>query len=465
MMKKITLFFVGIFSLLFLFSVNTIFAAGNFQDGVIGEEQIVPDDLLLHATKIEVNGTINGIFFAIGQEIKISSSAVLEDDVFLIAQSVTIEDGAILKGNLTLLARSVEVDSTINRNIYAGAVTFKLNPKSFVGNNVLFAGFQFTTTPESIVDKNVYLATYQSQLSGKIQQNLRIATASLELNGEVSADAMILLNLWQINDDSIRFWMPYLKNFGFPDPLVGGLSISDKAKIGGKLEYSSNDVLEEALDINPPGGIIIRTPNSEQQNALTQNQPSQIGTNLQINRFLRMMRLFVSLVFCGLFTIWISPGLLNTTSRQIHDRPLNAFGIGLISSITVYIGLFVLLIFFILFAVIFGLFSLGSLGSTIFGLGIVSIGWVFLFFSFLVKYISKIVVSFWIGKVIFQILKKEDVKNNYVILCLGVIVFVLVNAIPLIGWLISIAVTLIGIGAMWYVLQSQNKYPFLKWKS
>ena len=60
-MKKAIIFLVGILLLLFLFSVKPIFAADKYQDGVIGGDEIIPDDILLNATDIEVSGKINGI--------------------------------------------------------------------------------------------------------------------------------------------------------------------------------------------------------------------------------------------------------------------------------------------------------------------------------------------------------------------------------------------------------------------
>ena len=464
-MKKAIIFFIGILFLLFLFSVKPIFAADKYQDGVIGGDEIIPDDILLNASNIEVGGTINGILFAIGKNISIKSGAILENDVFLIGQNISIQNGALIKGNVTILGQTVEIDTIFDRNIYAASATIMLGPNSRVLNNIFYAGFQFESDSQSVFETNLYIASYQSLLNGKINKNLRIATAALELNGIVLGDANIMLNLWQINDDSIRFWMPYLQSLGIPEPMEIGFLLSENTEIGGRLVYSSNDVLVEAFDINPSGGIIILTPTTTDNRPDSVENPSQVNANSWQNRLIRILRLTISLVICGLLTLWISPGLLTASIIHVEQKPLNAFGIGIITSITIYVGLFVLAAFFILAAFLFGLFSLGLLGSSVFGLGLMSIGWVFLFFNFVVKFISKLVVAFWIGKKLLHYFKNDDDKRHFFTLFIGIIIFVLISAIPYFGWIISVIVTLVGLGALWYVAQSQNKYPFIKWKA
>jgi len=464
-MKKAIIFLIGILLLLFLFSVKPIFAADKYQDGVIGGDEIILDDIFLNATNIEVSGTINGILFAIGKNISIKSGAILENDVFLVGQSISIQNGALINGNVTILGQKVEIDTIFDRNIYAAGSTFMLGPNSKVLNNLFYAGFQLESDSKSVIENNIYTASYQSLLNGKINKNLRIATASLELNGIVLGDANIMLNLWQIDEDSIRFWMPYLQSLGIPEPMEIGFRLSENTEIGGRLVYSSNDVLEEAFDINPTGGIIILTPTTTDKRPDSVENPSQVKANSWQNRLIRILRLTISLVICGLLTLWISPGLLTASIIPVEQKPLNAFGIGIITIITIYIGLFVLTAFFILAAFLFGLFSLGSLGSSVFGLGLLSIGWVFLFFNFIVKFVSKLVVAFWIGKKLIPYFKKNEVKHQFTTLILGIVVFVLLRAIPFYGWIISVIVTLVGLGALWYVAQSQNKYPFIKWKA
>ncbi|MHB8134534.1 MAG: bactofilin family protein [Anaerolineaceae bacterium] len=463
--RKFSLIFFALLLILLFFIVRTNYASGLYQDGIIGEDEVIADDLFINSPLISVDGKIQGIFLAIGKEITINQNAILENDVYILAQKIVIHPGARLMGNVTLVAQTIEIDTTIDRNFYGASATLKLGSNTIINNDLFYAGFQIETAPESSILHNLYAAAYQSILSGTIHQNLRLAVAALDLQGIVSGNADILLDLWSINDDSIRFWQPYLNNFGIPEPLPIGFRISDKARIEGQLVYSSNVALEEALSINPSGGVIVRTPSAGDQQFSSQNKPSQMQTSPLTNHFLRSLRLFFSLLLCGILTIWIFPSFLNNSAVKVGEKPLHDFGIGLVTSITVYIGLFVLFLFLVISAMVFGLLSIGLLGNLFFGLGLVSLGWICLFFTILVKYTSKIVVAFWLGKMIMEKSINPVGKNNFLKLIVGILLFVLGSTIPFIGWLISVSITWIGLGAMWYVLQSQNRFPFLKWKA
>jgi len=463
--RKFSLIFFALLLILLFFIVRTNYASGLYQDGIIGGDEVIEDDLFIKSPQITVDGKIQGILLAIGKEITINANAILENDVYILAQKIVINPGAKLLGNVTLVGQSIEIDTTIDRNFYGASATLLLGSNTIINNDLFYAGFQIETMPESRILHNLYAAAYQSILSGSIHQNLRLAVAALDLQGIVSGNADILLDIWNLNNDSIRFWKPYLNNFGIPDSLPVGFRISDEAQIGGQLIYSSNVALEEALSINPSGGVIVRTPSADDQQSSSQKNLSRMQTSPFTNHFIRLLRLFFSLLLCGILTIWIFPSFLKNSALKVGEKPLQDFGIGLVTSITVYVGLFVLFLFFVISAMVFGLLSIGLLGNLFFGLGLVSLGWICLFFTILVKYTSKIVVAFWLGKIILEKGNQPDGKKHFLKLFLGILIFVLGSAIPFIGWLISVSVTLVGLGAMWYVLQSQNRFPFLKWKA
>jgi Tfp pilus assembly protein PilX len=41
-------------------------------------------------------------------------------------------------------------------------------------------------------------------------------------------------------------------------------------------------------------------------------------------------------------------------------------------------------------------------------------------------------------------------------LVIGVVIYVILRGIPILGWLVGLAVTLIGLGAMWLVYREQR---------
>jgi protein-S-isoprenylcysteine O-methyltransferase Ste14 len=71
------------------------------------------------------------------------------------------------------------------------------------------------------------------------------------------------------------------------------------------------------------------------------------------------------------------------------------------------------------------------------------------FFSIAVTYVTKVVVSFLGGRLILAGLKPDWAEGRIWPLVVGVILFVIVTAIPILGWLVNLAVVLLGLGALW----------------
>jgi hypothetical protein len=74
---------------------------------------------------------------------------------------------------------------------------------------------------------------------------------------------------------------------------------------------------------------------------------------------------------------------------------------------------------------------------------------VFLAFFFAVFTVSKIVAAFMFGKWLMKVVFRQTEEKIWLDLLVGVFLFVLIRAIPVVGWLAGLAATLIGAGAFW----------------
>lgn len=440
---------IGLIVIALWMTAPNILAADLFQEGTIPADQVVADDLYLNAPSIKIQGEVAGMLVAIGQEITIDSTATLKNDSLLIARSVTVNEGAVFSGNLVVLAQNANIAGVVARNFFGLAVTTLFSDTSHVEHNLFFSGYQLDLEQNSQVGDNLYIAAYQALISGKIENNLYLLSTALQLDGRVSKNAYLRIDPGQANEDAIRFWMPYLANFQIPEPLEIPFLISGQAEIGGQVQYSGPFNSEQAL---------INFTEHEVKAANAVEHPA-------IRRIIRMFRLWISLIFTTIITLWFFPIFAKSSAAQVAARPLQAAGIGLISLISIYIGLFLLILLVIASSFLFGLFSIGGLGRSILALVLLALLWITVFFGILVIFVSKFIVSFWLGR---QILRRYIDHHRPADLSagiLGVTLFVLASAIPYIGWVISLGVTIIGLGAMWYVNQTENWLPFLKWKA
>ena len=77
-------------------------------------------------------------------------------------------------------------------------------------------------------------------------------------------------------------------------------------------------------------------------------------------------------------------------------------------------------------------------------------------FTLLVSYGSKVVVSYLIGDLLMKKISPQASHQSVWAMVIGVVIYTLVRSIPLIGWLIGVVATLVGVGAMWLVYRSRR---------
>jgi len=139
------------------------------------------------------------------------------------------------------------------------------------------------------------------------------------------------------------------------------------------------------------------------------------------------------------------------------SEPLPASGWGLVTVIGGYAGAAILAGLVLAAGIFFGILTLGGLGRTIFGVGFSSLGLAMAIFVLLISYGSKLVIAFWGGKWTLEKLFPQYAESKVWPLVLGVLIYVLIRAIPVLGWIFGVIVTLIGMGAMWLVIQDWRK--------
>ncbi len=101
--------------------------------------------------------------------------------------------------------------------------------------------------------------------------------------------------------------------------------------------------------------------------------------------------------------------------------------------------------------------TLGGLSKIVFGLGFSSLALVVTIFTLLVTYGSKLVVAYIAGEWIMNKVAPEAKGKSYWAMVIGVVLYVILAAIPYIGWLVALVATIIGIGSMWLVYRSWRK--------
>lgn len=442
---------------------SAVMAAAMEPEGILPPDGVVNQDLYLNAPSVLVQGQVNGMLVAIAQEVVIESSAVIQNDSFLVARVVTIQEGATFLGNLTIVAQSIFIDGQIQRNVYTAGAHLVVMANAVIDNNLFFGGYDSQFEPGGSIGSHLYNASYQIQHSGFLNKNLYSSSSSVLLDGVINGNAHLNLATGTINEDAIRFWMPYLSRFDIQEPYSNPFTITENAKVLGDLNVSGSADVEKTIQGMLPD--FVEPPDSQQLDQQSQNSDQTLRDSKFASRLIRMIRLWVGLVLSAILALILFPTFFKISSTQIGQKPLAAIGIGAITLVSISIGLFLLAMLLLLSTFLLGLFSLGGLGRLLLGLCVLSLLWIGFVFVLIVMYGSKIVVAYWLGR---QIMRQSVDRHRPADLSacvLGVTIFVLLSAIPYIGWLVSVMVSLTGLGGMWYANQSQKWLPFLKWRA
>ena len=113
------------------------------------------------------------------------------------------------------------------------------------------------------------------------------------------------------------------------------------------------------------------------------------------------------------------------------------------------LAMLVLAIATVLLAIVFGVVTLGELAGRFVTLGGIVMGTVGFGFSITWSYVTKIVISLLLGQLIFRLFKSPLAEHRWWPMLLGVLIFVIITAIPVLGWLAGLAAVLLGLGAVW----------------
>jgi uncharacterized membrane protein len=86
------------------------------------------------------------------------------------------------------------------------------------------------------------------------------------------------------------------------------------------------------------------------------------------------------------------------------------------------------------------------------GLGMLLL--VTIFYVLVVVYLTKIVVSYWVGRFILERIHSTAANNIFWSLLLGLVVAVILFSIPILGWLVKLVATLFGLGMLFLMVKT-----------
>jgi hypothetical protein len=398
-----------------------------------------------------------------GDEVIIGPGEVIEDDLYVGAETIIIE-GAI-KGDLIAAGGEIIVNGTIEGDFWgaAGYITINgevqddvriaggtltLGPGTQIADDVFAAGYSLDAEAGSAVGGSLFWAGYQAELAGEVDEDVNGGMAALYITGVIRGDVAVEVGE---PDPDFEAMLPFFRTWTPAPMMPPGFRVAEGAEIGGQLTYTSGSEAQLEPGAEIEGGIVYQTPvpspveEAEEMELLT---PQQIAWNW----FLDQLRRLIALLMIGLILIWLVPGPVREAATALQTRPWGSLGWGILVVIFVCVVVPVVAFLMIVLDLILGGLGFGGLVVSITGVGLLTNATIIVGFLIAVAYLTKIVVSFLVGRMILERIRERWGAGRVWPLVLGIVLFAIVRAIPILGWWIGLIVTLFGLGAIWLMV-------------
>jgi cytoskeletal protein CcmA (bactofilin family) len=403
-------------SLLFVSSAWAIETRGG-QNVTIGPDEVVEDDLYVGANTVTVEGTVQGDLVAAGGTIRI--------------------DGGTVEGDVISAGQTVVINGTVEDDVRIAGQALLIGEDAQIADDLISAGYSLETERGSTVGGELLYGGYQALLAGNVGENLRGGMTAFELDGEVEGNVNLDVDGEGTQPAGTRFapGPPAV-----PIPTVEpGLTLTDTAQVGGDLRYESSSRGEIASGAQIGGDV------SYEQKPAEEVQPGQRGAAAVL---LESVRRFVVLLLIGLLLVWLAPRLVRGAADAVRSQPLLSLGWGVLDFIIVVVVSILVIAATILLAIFFGLVTLGGIIPAIVSIGVLIHAVLVVAFLISVFYLAPVVVSFLGGRMLLGQFQPERASGRVLPLVIGIFLYVILRAIPILGVIVAVIVVLLGVGAL-----------------
>jgi cytoskeletal protein CcmA (bactofilin family) len=314
---------------------------------------------------------------------------------------------------------TVPASETVQGDLIASAGTVRIDGR--VDGDLVASGGQVTVAGR--VTGDVLVAAGSTTISGQVDGDVRIAGGQARLEGRVGED--VLLG-------------------------AGQATVAPGARIGGDLIFGAGQLtMDGAVGGSVLGatGNYTRTGTVAGSEKVTVEQRGQRRAPTLADRAFDRLRRYASILVVGVLMLWLLPRLTRGAADSVRGRPLASLLAGILGIIGATILVVVVILVTVLLAIVLGLLGLGSLAAAIVLAGILAAGIVAFLFFLALAFGAQATVGLALGRLLFRGEGRSFV-SGFGAMVLGVLVVVLISAIPVAGaWLEGLLV-LLGLGGL-----------------
>ena len=354
--------------LLTLIGAPSAFAA-DFRTGTtitIGEGEVINDDLYLFATTITIDGTVNGDLIAAGTTVTING---------------TVNGTANLAGTDVVINGTVAEGARIAANSASIAGT--------LGEDLLLAVNTSGISADAVIGRDLILAVNTVTLDGAVERRISGVAGTATMNGSVGTDVEIG---------------------------VENLTVTDNARIGGNLAYTSENMAEIA-DAAEIGGEVTHETSVDMD----------VETGFSFDAMVWNIIALVMAAVYGTVLLFGFPRLTVSASNQLLENPLLSLGMGVVFLIVVPILAVVVMI------TVVGI-PLGLIALLLYGVALFS---------------AQVFVGMTLGRILLSFVSDANRRlMQFLGLLLGLLILFGISYIPYVGSWAPLIVAIFGLGGL-----------------
>lgn len=321
-------------------------------------------------------------------------------------QQYLLPAGEQVLDNMYVGAGHASLAGVVLGDLYIGAGSAVVAGR--VLEDLVVAGGNVTITGEVLGD--VRVAGGNVTVAGPVRGDLFVLGGSLELESQVAGDV---------------------------DFTGGSLRLGDEARVGGDLSYRTDRPAQISAGATVAGNTFYDESIARQLGIWRNTDKSTMLAGLTALLGAWLFLKLLMYLFAGLVTYWLLREPLERVVRRVFDKPGRSLVTGFASAISVPVLAIILMLTIIGIPLALALASL-YLAVVIFA-----------------KVAAGVLFGIWLDRVI---LKTERFRLTWVTVVSGVTLFFLLSRVPVIGWLLGAAVTVLVFGAVIDLL-------FAKWRA
>lgn len=352
--------------------------------------QVIEDDLIVSASEIYIDGTVQGDLIATGGLVEINGR--VEGD--LMAAGAEVRILGVVTDDARVAGAEVEVKGTIGDDLFGFAGGGPYQPYFSAGPRPVQAGLRILDGAQ--IGGNAYIGAGEGQVGGTISGNLSAGGELISLNGVVNGDAQV---------ESAR------------------IQVSPESHVDGELRYTAS--AETKIPSDAAGNVVF-TPAP---------QPPPVNPAIAVmNKIGRTLAILIGFALLGWLLLRYAPIVVRRPSEAIAARPVQAGIYGLAAA--------ALLIFVPLLSALLVLAMVLFWGWLP---GIALLGFLFTGLS-LIWVLSPIVTGMWLGRLVVRATGRQ--LSDILTLLVGVALLVVLALVPYLGWLIYLVSFILALGGV-----------------